>query len=150
MNTAPSMASRARSAAGFTLLELMIVVAIVGILSTIAYASYQDQIIKSRRAAGAACLQERAQFMERYYTTYLSYNPPSPAPAPVIAACDNEVSPHYLVELLPGSLQARAFTLRAVPQGAQATKDTLCATLTINQQGARTESGTAASVDECW
>src|SRR3546814_11828061 len=62
-----------KSASGFTLLELMITVAVVAILATIAYASYQDQIIKSRRAAGATCLQERAQFLARFYTTNLSY-----------------------------------------------------------------------------
>ncbi|WP_368561896.1 type IV pilin protein [Pseudoxanthomonas sp. UTMC 1351] len=147
MSTAPNMASRNRSVAGFTLLELMIVVAIVAILSTIAYASYQDQIIKSRRAAGAACLQERAQYMERYYTTYLSYNA---VPAPAIAECDNEVRPHYQVVPLASAAGARTFTLQAIPQGVQATKDTLCGTLTINQQGVRGESGTAATADECW
>lgn len=135
------------AAAGFTLIELMITIAIVAILATIAVSSYQDQIVKSRRAAGAACLQQSAQFLERYYTTHLRYNA---NPAPVIAACDDEVSPHYVVELVPGSLQAKAFTLRAVPQAAQAAKDTLCGTLTINQQGVRGESGTAASADQCW
>lgn len=135
------------AAAGFTLIELMITIAIVAILAVIAVSSYQDQIVKSRRAAGAACLQQSAQFLERYYTTHLRYNA---NPAPVIAACDDEVSPHYVVELVPGSLQAKAFTLRAVPQAAQAAKDTLCGTLTINQQGVRGESGTAASADQCW
>src|SRR3546814_661335 len=77
-----------KSASGFTLLELMITVAVVAILATIAYASYQDQIIKSRRAAGATCLQERAQFMERFYTTNLSYLSSAGA-APNIGQCDN-------------------------------------------------------------
>ena len=131
---------------GFTLLELMITVAIVAILATIAFASYQDQIVKSRRAAGASCLQERAQFMERYYTTHLSYNDPDTPP--VITACDAEVSPHYTVSLVAGTT-ARAFILQAVPQGMQATRDTKCATLTINQQGTRTESGTGTEAD-CW
>src|SRR3546814_1244043 len=87
-----------KSASGFTLLELMITVAVVAILATIAYASYQDQIIKSRRAAGATCLQERAQFMERFYTTNLSYLSSAGA-APNIGQCDNEVSPFYQVGL---------------------------------------------------
>lgn len=133
--------------AGFTLIELLITIAIVAILATIAISTYQDQIVKSRRAAAASCLQQGAQFLERYYTTHLSYNG---NPAPVIAGCDDEVGPHYVVEPVPGSLQAKAFTLRAVPQHAQADRDTLCATLTINQQGVRGESGTAASADQCW
>lgn len=134
---------------GFTLLELMITVAVVAILATIAYASYQDQIVKSRRAAAAACLQERAQFMERFYTTNLSYLDSASA-APAISQCDNEVSPHYQVGLAAGTT-ARAFTLQAVPQGVQATRDTKCATLTINQLGARGVSGTASATPEvCW
>ena len=134
---------------GFTLLELMIVVAIVAILAAIAYASYQNQIVKSRRAAGAACLQERAQYMERYYTTYLSYNPTN-QPAAVISQCDNEVSPHYQVSLVGGSLGAKTFTLQAVPQGAQLARDTKCGTLTITAKGVRGESGTATDATECW
>lgn len=136
-----------RHAAGFTLLELMVVVAIVAILAAIAMASYREQVTKSRRAAGAACLQERAQYMERYYTTHLSYNAD---PAPVIAQCDNEVSPHYQVSMVAGSLGPKAYTLRAVPQGGQATNDTKCGTLTINAQGVRGEGGSATTADECW
>ena len=137
-----------RKQAGFTLLELMITVAIVAILATIAYASYSSQIVKSRRAAGAACLQERAQYMERYYTTHLTYS--NAAAQPVIAACDGEVSPHYQVSPVAGSLGAKTFTLQAVPQGGQATKDTLCGTLTINAQGVRGEGGTATDATQCW
>lgn len=130
---------------GFTLLELMITVAVMAILATIAYASYQDQIIKTRRAAGASCLQERAQFMERFYTTNLSYVGAAPA------QCDTEVSPHYTIEFFvtPTGAAPMAFTLQAVPQGAQGTRDTKCATLRINQQGARTLTGTGTEA-ECW
>lgn len=128
---------------GFTLIELLITVAVVAILATIAYASYQDQIVKSRRSAGAACLQERALFMERFYTTTLSY-----AGAPDPTACDTEVGPHYTVSFV-GTPAAKTFTLQAVPQGVQATRDTKCGTLTVNQQGARTESG-SGTVADCW
>lgn len=134
---------------GFTLLELMIAVAIVAILATIAYASYQDQVVKSRRAAGAACLQERAQFMERFYTSNLSYLDGAGA-APNIAQCDAEISPHYQIQLAAGTT-ARAFTLQAVPQGGQAARDTKCATLTLNQLGVRGSTGSAsATPQDCW
>lgn len=129
---------------GFTLIELMITVAVVAILATIAYGSYQRQIIQSRRAAGATCLQERAQLLERFYTTALSY---ATAPNPP-AACDANVSPHYTLSFAVAPT-ARAYTLQAVPQGAQATGDTLCGTLTINQQGTRSQSG-SGSVADCW
>lgn len=132
---------------GFTLIELVIVVAIVAILATIAFASYRGQVVKSRRAAAATCLLERAQYMERYYTTYLSYDS---TPAPVISQCDNEVSPFYQVSLATGSLGAKSFTLQAVPQGAQATSDGKCGTLSITAKGVRGKTGTATSADDCW
>src|SRR3546814_7599636 len=59
---------------GFTLIELMVVVAIIAILASIAYPAYTDYIVKTRRSAGAACLLEQAQFMERYYTTNMGYS----------------------------------------------------------------------------
>nr|WP_282436995.1 type IV pilin protein [Lysobacter ciconiae] len=129
-------------AGGFTLIEVMIVVVIVAILATIAYPSYQDQVMRSRRSAGAVCLQERAQFMERHYTTNLSY-----AAAPAPAQCDGSVARFYQVQA--SGVTARAYTLEAVPQGAQATRDTKCGTLSINQRGERSASGTAGA-GECW
>lgn len=133
---------------GFSLLELLVVVAIIAILSTIAYSSYIDQVVRSRRAAGAACLQERAQFMERFYTTNLSYldgdgNPPN------IVQCDAEVSPFYQIGY-NGDPTATAFTLEAVPQGAQAERDTQCGTLRLDQQGSRTTSNEETPAADCW
>ena len=132
----------AREARGFTLLELMIVVAILAILSTIAYASYQNQVIKSRRSAATTCLQERAQFMERYYTTNLTY-----AGAPAPAQCGPDLNPFYAIAF-SGTPAAKTYVVTATPQGGQ-TSDTRCGTLSINAQGVRTESGTG-TVDECW
>ncbi|WP_043958462.1 type IV pilin protein [Lysobacter sp. A03] len=127
---------------GFTLIEVMIVVVIVAILATIAYPSYQDQVMRSRRSAAAVCLQERAQFMERYYTTQLTY-----VGAPDPAQCDGSVARFYQVQAR--GVTARAYTLDAVPQGAQAARDTKCATLSTNQRGERSASGTAGA-GECW
>jgi len=137
--------SRYRKVAGFTLLELMITVAIVAILAAIAYASYSNQIVKSRRAAAANCLQERAQFMERFYTTTMTY-----AAAPAPPQCGPDIDPFYAVAFV-GVPDARTFVIRATPLGAQLAGDAKCAILGINAQGDRTASGTSsATPSDCW
>jgi len=132
--------SKAGQQAGFTLIEIMIVVVIIGVLASIAYPSYQQHVIKSRRAAVASCLLQHAQLMERQYTTALTY---VGAGAPV---CEASVARFYNVGF-DGAVTARAYTIQAVPTGAQ--RDPKCGTLTLNAQGVRTKSGTA-SLAECW
>lgn len=135
-----------RTSKGFTLIELMVTVAIIAILSTIAYASYSSFIIKSRRAAATTCLQERAQFLERFYTTNLSYLNPATGAAPAIAQCGPEIANFYQVGYAAAST-ARTYQLQAVPQANQA--DAKCGTLTLNSGGQRGSSGTG-TVDDCW
>lgn len=135
------MQSRRTLKNGFTLIELMIVVAIVGILAAIAYPSYQDQVIKSRRASAKGCLLELGQFMERNFTANTTYAVALPA-----TACRTDLQPFYTFTLPVAT--ATAFTLTAAPQGAQAA-DTTCGSLSINQLGQKTESGTGTPAD-CW
>ncbi|MFT4197455.1 MAG: type IV pilin protein [Pseudoxanthomonas sp.] len=137
-------ASRRRHGAGFTLIELMIVVAVIAILAAIAYASYSHYLIKTRRNAAAVCLQERAQYLERYYTTNMTYLGVSDP-----AACDT-VSDFYTLSYSV-TPTATAYTIQAVPvSGSAQAKDTTCGTLTINQAGVRTANGSTSLASECW
>jgi type IV pilus assembly protein PilE len=136
---------------GFTLIELMITVAIVGILAAVAYPSYQNHVQKTRRAAATACLTELSQWMERNYTTCLAYNRTGAgcgtamdsAQLPVLN-CRNDLATTYTFSF-PAAPTASAYTLRAVPQNAQA-GDTRCGTLTLDQTGAKGASATSG----CW
>lgn len=129
----------------------MIVVAIVAILAGIAYASYEFAMIKSRRNAAAGCLLEKAQFMERFYTTNLRYHLDQDDNAVDIPAgdCDNELAGHYTFPDPPPVLTATTYRLSAVPQNNQAAEDTECGTLTITHTGEKGVTGTDA-VEDCW
>ena len=128
---------------GFSLIEVMIAVLIIAVLSAIAYPSYDNHVTNSRRAAAAGCLMERAQFMERYYTTNMTY-----VDAPDPAQCQ-DLEGHYVISV--DDVDARTYTLEATPQGRQASKDTRCATLSLTHQGVRGASGTASSnPEQCW
>lgn len=114
---------------GFTLVELMIVVAVVAILAAIALPSYQEHVRKSRRVDTQTAMLELAQFMERHYTTNNSY-----AGAALPSGVTGRVADFYTITLSAQS--AQAYTLQAAPTGKQSA-DT-CGTLTLAHTGART------------
>jgi len=145
-----SMPSHGRRQAGYTLIELVIVVAIIGILSALAYNSYQDSAIKSRRKAATACMMESAQFLERNYTTNLRYDVDNAGAGIVVPAgtCQADLGNFFAFDVPAATLTARTYTVRATPLGLQLAKDQ-CGTLTIDQAGTKTRSGTMAPA-ECF
>ena len=134
---------------GFTLIELMIVVAIIAIIAAIAYPSYQSYVQRTRRANAAACLQEMAQQMERRYTTSMKYDAVSTLPP---LACANDLNGVYSFAFASGQPTASTFNIIATPTGPQAA-DTRCGALALNHRGekfAQEADQTASLITACW
>ena len=132
-----------RHTKGFTLIEVMIVVAIVAILAAIAYPSYQEQILQSRRADAQAVLMEAAQFMERFFTTNNRYDT-AVLPGGLARSPKDAGTIRYNIAINPAPTRT-TFTLQATP----VTADANCGNLTINQAGLRGATGALGAV-QCW
>jgi type IV pilus assembly protein PilE len=133
--------------AGFTLIEVMVVVGIVAILATIAYPSYTDQIQKSRRSTGKAALQDVAARMEQYYLDNKRYTLGADGTDLTkigLAATYN--SPDGGWYSISAVTNATTYVLTATPRLAQV-GDTKCATLTFNNKH---EKKSTPAGNSCW
>jgi type IV pilus assembly protein PilE len=136
---------------GFTLIELMIVVAIVAILAGIAYPSYREFVRRSDRADARTALLENAQFLERNFTVSNSYNKDSAGNDLDSTALPVKQSPRngaakYNITI--DAATATAFTLKATPTGSMA--GDACGTFKLAHTGQKTLAGNTKSVADCW
>ncbi len=124
---------------GFTLIELMIVIAILAIIVAIAIPSYYSQVEKTRRADAQSALLDAAQQLERCFTRNNTYENCLSTPI-------DSPDEYYTITFAEGQPTATTYTLRATGVGAQS--GDACSPFTLDHRGNRGDSG--GSGDRCW
>lgn len=160
---------------GFTLIELMITVAVIGILAAIVYPAYTDSVLKGRRAQARTALLELLQQQERYmmqYNCYLPFSTNSSFVASATAGCDGQSNSapdnvpfkayagdsssnaSYLLSAAACTSGNKALPLNECIQltATPVRSDPLAGNITISSHGMKSCSGTAASSNKkiCW
>lgn len=131
---------------GFTLLELMIVVAIIGILSMVALPAYQENVAASKRADAKASLSSFAGLMERYYTENNSYTGATVANtwgSPATLPKDGNSPAYYTLSI--SALAATSYTLTATAAGSMS--GDRCGNFTLTSTGVK---GVSTAETDCW
>lgn len=140
MHSTHFKSTSAHAQPGFTLIELMITVAIIAILAAIALPSYKNYIVKSHRTEAQAAMLSVAQYLESKYNASFSY--PAEANIPASLKNPSNVSTYYTISVSIANA-SQTYTITATPTSAQ--NDTLCGTLTLKEDGTKTP-----TTSGCW
>ena len=139
---------------GFTLIELMITVAIIGILSTIAYASYTSYVRRAHRSEAKAVLLQDATILERNFTmanrydNILNNGSGTATSGLIILQAPTSGTASYGIAVAFNTTPAQDFTLTATPTGSMASD--ACGSFTLNNAGVQGVTGGTLSAAECW
>lgn len=134
-----------KRSSGFTLMELMIVVAIIGILAAIAVPAYSEYVIKGKRSDAKAALLNAQLAQEKYRANNTSYGTLAQ-----IGVSSTSPDGYYTIAI-SGTPDATSYTVTAAPLSPFA--DSTCGTFAVNKDGKTTSASvqtTAAKVTECW
>ena len=146
---------QARRQRGVTMLELLIVVAIIAIVSAFGYPSYMRYVVNAKRTAATSALLQIADRQQQFFMDNKSYaadltdlgfaaNPWVISDEGMSAAA-GDADAVYSIAL--SNVAAMTYTITAAPLHAQLDRDTYCGSLTLNQAGVR---GNSAGGDDCW
>lgn len=143
-----------QSAKGFTLIELMITVAIIGILGAIAIPSYTGYVARAKRAEAQTTLLEASQFMQRFYSSNNRYDLSVGNAAVALPTTMQRVpigstgTSSYYTVAVASAAPGTAFTLTATPVNSMSADK--CGAFTITQTGRRGVVGSSLPLKDCW
>jgi len=130
-----------KRSAGFTLIELMIVVVIIGILAAIAVPAYTEYVKRAKRADAKAALLQAQLAQEKYRANHVTYG------TTLTAISINSTSPDgYYTIAISGTPDATTYTVTAAPKSPHT--DSTCGTFAVNKDGADVSTGHASA--DCW
>jgi type IV pilus assembly protein PilE len=139
-----------KSIHGFTLIELMIVVAIIGILAAVAFPSYQDQIRRGNRTDARAQLLKASQYMQRYYASNDRYDQDRAGnafafPAGIAQSPESGTAIYDIT----ATVSVTAYTVTAVPITGGSMSTDVCGSLRIDHTNLKSFTGTS-TMEKCW